>query len=630
MAVPPSPNKSRKKKKPPSPNTSNEIALPDSKPGAQSPAFPLVAFLWPARKNTSQWVILPLVLMIVGLYRWCTGIWGYSGYQTPPMHGDYEAQRHWMEVTTHLPISQWYFYDLEYWGLDYPPLTAYHSWVLGKVGSIFNPTWFALYSSRGFEEQLLKVYMRATVIFSEYLTYIPATVILNRKLAQLRGVNKWESSIALVAILMQPATILIDHAHFQYNTVMLGFVLASISSVLSDRYMWTCVFFVAALCFKQMALYFAPAIFAYLVGVCLLPELRIGRFLGIAVVTLLSFAVMFAPLLLGSLYDQHRGISVPLSSTDRTVNPLFSQVLPYIDSQSVLYPILLQLTQAIHRTFPFARGLFEDKVANLWCAFHTVHKLHNYPIPLLQRISLFATLTTILPACMTISLFPRKELLPWAMASTAWGFFLCSFQVHEKSVLLPLLPMTILLGGDGGLGSEMRAWVGWANILGVWSMFPLLKRDELRVPYFVLSLLWAYLLGLPPTSLDLYIGKKASNNGPRSSTALLHLGFYAVMGTWHVLEAFVATPEGKPDLWVVLNVLVGAVGFGICYVWCTWQLLLRSGVLDEWFGFQAEMQEKLKAGADKKTPPATAPKGTRATPPREAKKSGSTRAQKKT
>lgn len=55
------------------------------------------------------------------------------GFNTPFMYGDFEAQRHWMEITTHLPVSQWYFYDLEYWGLDYPPLTAYHSWLLGKM-----------------------------------------------------------------------------------------------------------------------------------------------------------------------------------------------------------------------------------------------------------------------------------------------------------------------------------------------------------------------------------------------------------------------------------------------------------------------------------------------------------------
>jgi hypothetical protein len=45
----------------------------------QEPAFPLVAFLWPAKGGTSQWIILPLVLMVVGLYRWTAGLWGYSG-----------------------------------------------------------------------------------------------------------------------------------------------------------------------------------------------------------------------------------------------------------------------------------------------------------------------------------------------------------------------------------------------------------------------------------------------------------------------------------------------------------------------------------------------------------------------
>ena len=443
--------------------------------------------------------------------------------------------------------------------------------------------------------------MRATVIVSEYLVYIPAAIIFNRKLAQQRGVNRWESSIALTAILMQPATILIDHAHFQYNTVMLGSVLASMSSLLSDRYMWASVFFVFALCFKQMALYYAPAVFAYLVGVCVLPQLQIGRFMGIAVVTLLSFAMAFTPLLLGSLYDTYRGISPTLDIKDRHVNSLFSYIWPFIGSNPYLYSVMLQLTQSIHRIFPFARGLFEDKVANVWCAIHTLHKLNTYPIPLLQRISLLSTIVVILPACMTISTSPKKDLMPWAFASCAWGFFLCSFQVHEKSVLLPLLPMTMMLGGDGGLGIEIRAWVGWANMLAVWTLFPLLKRDELRIPYFVLSLLWAYLMGLPPTSLDLYVGNLARKSGIRLSTSLMHLGFYAIMIAWHLAEAFIKPPKGKPDLWVVLNVLVGAAGFGICYLWCTWQLLLRSDILQEWFEFRIKMGKEEKKSKEKKS-----------------------------
>lgn len=53
------------------------------------------------------------------------------------MYGDYEAQRHWMEITLHVPMNRWYYYDLEWWGLDYPPLTAYVSWICGKMYEFF-------------------------------------------------------------------------------------------------------------------------------------------------------------------------------------------------------------------------------------------------------------------------------------------------------------------------------------------------------------------------------------------------------------------------------------------------------------------------------------------------------------
>ncbi len=49
------------------------------------------------------------------------------------MFGDYEAQRHWLEVTLHLPVKEWYYHDLPYWGLDYPPLTAYVSYIWGYM-----------------------------------------------------------------------------------------------------------------------------------------------------------------------------------------------------------------------------------------------------------------------------------------------------------------------------------------------------------------------------------------------------------------------------------------------------------------------------------------------------------------
>lgn len=183
-------------------------------------------------------------------------------------------------------------------------------------------------------------------------------------------------------------------------------------------------------------------------------------------------------------------------------------------------------------------------------------------------------MASILLPCVIIFRHPRASLLLPALACVSWGFFLFSFQVHEKSVLLPLLPMTLLLAGDGGLSEEIRAWVGWANVLGSWTMYPLLKREDLRVPYIVMNLLWAYLIGLPVFSWETYRSRGTAELW--TLTKLVHSSFFLAMIVWHVFEAWVPPPTHKPDLWVVLNALIGAAGFGIAYLWCLWKLICQS------------------------------------------------------
>ncbi|KAF7191266.1 putative dolichyl pyrophosphate Man9GlcNAc2 alpha-1,3-glucosyltransferase [Pseudocercospora fuligena] len=558
-------------------SSSNGTVIQDPVTKHEGPSFPLVAFFWPAKGTLSSWITVPCILMVIGLFRWCTAIWPYSGFQKPPMHGDFEAQRHWMELTIHLPTTHWYFHDLQWWGLDYPPLTAYHSWLLGTIGSYINPSWFALYLSHGMDDPDLKVFMRATVYISEHLVYIPAVIICVRHLARLHNMNTWEASIALTAILMQPATMLIDHGHFQYNTVMQGLFVASLSNMLAGRALWSCLFFVGALGFKQMALFWAPAVAAYLAGSCLFPKVDPIRFLGIAIATIGSLALLFLPLLLGTFYDTYRQVPLP---SDISLPPLLNAIPVSLSEKAWYYPYLLQLAQAIHRIFPFSRGLFEDKVANIWCTIHAsgLHKLHQYDQGLLSKSALAVTLASIIPPCLVIFFRPRRELLPLAFAATSWGFFLCSYQVHEKNVLLPLLPMTLLLATEDGMKPKIRAWVGYANILASWTLFPLLVKDELKIPYVVLTSLWAYLMGMPPFSISAYT-TPASEGGVNILTKLIHVGTFAAVLAWHGLELFVQPPANKPDLWVVANVALGCAGFGLCYLWCLWNLVVDSGLL---------------------------------------------------
>ncbi|GFX48349.1 dolichyl pyrophosphate Man9GlcNAc2 alpha-1,3-glucosyltransferase [Trichonephila clavipes] len=115
------------------------------------------------------------------------------------------------------PIHAWYKNstenDLMYWGLDYPPLTAYHSYLCGRVAKWINPNWVALNTSRGFEGYYHKIFMRSTVLVSDLIFYIP--LILYWSIVQ-RPWNLRNKAIAAGLCLLYPGLILIDHGHFQY------------------------------------------------------------------------------------------------------------------------------------------------------------------------------------------------------------------------------------------------------------------------------------------------------------------------------------------------------------------------------------------------------------------------------
>jgi alpha-1,3-glucosyltransferase len=78
-----------------------------------------------------------------------------------------EAQRNWLSVTLHLPLQQWYTYNLEYWGLDYPPLTAYHSLILGYIAKWTGNGAVVALGGAEVEEAVVKRWMRLTVLFGE-------------------------------------------------------------------------------------------------------------------------------------------------------------------------------------------------------------------------------------------------------------------------------------------------------------------------------------------------------------------------------------------------------------------------------------------------------------------------------
>ncbi|CAK9302902.1 unnamed protein product [Gordionus sp. m RMFG-2023] len=429
------------------------------------------------------------------------------------MFGDFEAQRHWMELTYNLPIKEWYVNstdnDLLYWGLDYPPLTAYHSYILGYISNKINPNWTKLYESRGITDNDHKIYMRITVLIADILVYMTSFIYFWYLTAKSK--NQWLILSSLT--LLYPGLIMIDHGHFQYNCVSLGLLILSLCFASLDRPLLTAAIFSLALNYKQMELYHSLPMFAYLLGSCLFKSgnsvsgskptrTGLALFFQLVFVTCATFLVCWAPF----LYEKDSFLSV------------------------------------LTRLFPFERGIYEDKVANLWCALSVFIKFKAiFDRKTLICLSTILTLCGCLPSFLKCLTCPNQKSLTLALVCSSLSFYLFSFQVHEKSILLVAIPVMLLF-------QEYSYSCVNFLMISCLSMYALFVKDGLMLPYYSLFVMYFLLLCqelLLNTSGSHYIKFSYKIFLYRLSTILsliLSLSFH-----------WIKLPDGKwPDLMTLL------------------------------------------------------------------------------
>ena len=119
------------------------------------------------------------------------------------------------------------------------------------------------------------------------------------------------------------------------------------------------------------------------------------------------------------------------------------------------------LLHVLSRQFPFSRDIFEDKVANLWYVLSVIIDIrHYFSIASLAQLSMLFTIILILPIAIDLLRRPVTPIrLILSLLNCSMAFFLASFQVHEKSLLLSLLPAMMLLDHEPLL-------VCWFQLLG--------------------------------------------------------------------------------------------------------------------------------------------------------------------
>ncbi|XP_062834307.1 dolichyl pyrophosphate Man9GlcNAc2 alpha-1,3-glucosyltransferase isoform X6 [Anolis carolinensis] len=351
-----------------------------------------------------KWSSMTIIVLLGLIIRWTVSLGSYSGAGKPPMYGDYEAQRHWQEITYNLPVKHWYFNttdnNLQYWGLDYPPLTAYHSLLCAYVAQLIDPSWVALHTSHGYESQPHKLFMRTTVLVADMLIYIPAVILY----------------------------------------------------------------------------------------CCYLKD---------------------------------------------------------------------------------ASNKKKDKVANIWCTISVFFKIKTILSAETQfKLSLVLTFLAILPSCIKLTMQPSLRGFKYSLGCCALSFFLFSFQVHEKSILLVSIPVCLLI-------NEIPFMSAWFLLVSTFSMLPLLLKDGLLLSYIVTTLAFLMVCGtsfsiLEKTSeadLKLKMFSASIRNYipwfkifPKTMKYLFLVSI-TMMGILTLMSATLDPPQKLPDLFPLTISVVSCLHF---------------------------------------------------------------------
>jgi alpha-1,3-glucosyltransferase len=318
-------------------------------------------------------------------------------------------------------------------------------------------------------------FQRSTVILSELLLVFA----LHQYTKSSPPTERRQAHVVALSILLSPGLLIIDHIHFQYNGFLYGVLIFSIILARKESTMlFSGILFAVLLCLKHIYLYLAPAYFVYLLRMyCLTPDnvfqpqveniIRLAASLGVV------FGAVF-----GKFYDWD------------------------------------QLDQLKSRLFPFSRGLCHAYWApNIWALYSFLDRVLILGAPYLKLTvdkdainsvtrglvgdTSFAVLPNITPQyCFGLTLAFQVVALTKLWMKTSWDAFvgtitLCGFasflvgwHVHEKAILLVLIPFSLLALKDRSYLASFRPLA----VAGHVSLFPLLftaAEFPIKVTYTV-------------------------------------------------------------------------------------------------------------------------------------------------
>jgi alpha-1,3-glucosyltransferase len=502
---------------------------------------------------------------------------------------DFDVHRNWLAITHHLPLSEWYFNDINgqtVHTLDYPPAFAFFEYILAN----YNPlTTFLLKADdrcldllpddNNIPSDACVAFQRLTVILSDVILWVGAYFCCHA----MHPTQPQSTVISFLLIVFNPALVWLDHIHFQYNGMLLGILLASIACLMMGNHVGNSTtlaydvyhlagasLFALLLNLKHLYLFLSPLYFCYLLerycltytdanGVSMKKGFLFGKFFKLALVTSVTLVLPWVPFLMVDAENPQR-----------------------------------QLLQILSRLFPFDRGLLHNYwAANVWALYtladkvvrlvlrqlpsfvsevdyETIQDWHlPMPSPLVCAIVLFLSM---IPGLQVSSSRLSNVKFMEAVVYSSLCSFMLSYHVHEKAILTAILPMTVLVQPIHGNNSnnnnnasrpDMHNVLFWnTTVWGLLGLFPLLYR-----PVELVLKLCSYIgyLGLALVLLNYTNAPNTSQ--PTKITDIIQFGTVAA-----VIVLLECVPiHGK---WEFLPLMTTSVVCAYALVGC-WGLSLR-------------------------------------------------------
>jgi len=353
---------------------------------------------------------------------------------------DFEVHRNWLAITHSLDLRTWYTENTSEWTLDYPPYFAYFEYALSQVAKFFDHEMLKVNNLNHASEATI-LFQRLSVIVTDFVFALGAN-----SCAKNLSKRPHQQKLMLILLLSNVGLFIVDHIHFQYNGFLSGILLLSISALANQNFIVAGLLFSALLMLKHIYLYIAPAFIIYMFrNYCF-------KSTGNGSVILSSFSLLNLSLL---------GISVIVN--------VAAAMGPFILSDN--------LFNVITRLFPFKRGLCHAYWApNIWAVYNVADKalvvlarytglgeinsldtkasmtgglvqdIHHSVLPNISPLAtMVLTVVMMLPALVKLWLSPNNiQQFIKCLCLCGWTSFLFGWHVHEKAILLVILPMTIL------------------------------------------------------------------------------------------------------------------------------------------------------------------------------------------